>query len=170
MMGSVTIEDTKSKTELLNLLGLTETKALYIALTNPLYWQKDISKENKILIESRFNIKLKNNNSGQIYRELEKTLEISDKELSARLYQIGIDGVINIAGGGQAVGGFSHKKGEKHIIFFEPIQAKAVNNSGLFSLNNENMYDPIEIKDIDANKPSTNTIPDIISEIEENLC
>ena len=152
MRGSVDIEDTKSKTELLNLLGLTETKALYIALTNPLYWQKDISKENKNLIESHFGVKLKNNNSGQIYRELQKTLKISDKELSARLYQIGIDGVIRIAGGGQAVGGFSHKKGEKHIIFFEPIQAKAVNNSGLFSLNNENMYDPIEIKDIDTNK------------------
>lgn len=147
MNGSLTIEDTKSKAELLNLLGLTETKALYIALTNPLYWQKDISKINKDLIESHFGIKLNNNNSGKIYRELEKTLKISDKELSARLYQIGIDGVINIAGGGQAVGGFSHKKGEKHVIFFEPIQAKAVNNSGLFSLNNENMYDPIEVKE-----------------------
>ena len=147
MLGSTTVEDVKSKTELLNLLGLTETKALYVALTNPLYWQKDISIENKNLIESHFGIKLSSNNSGQIYRELEKTLKISDKELSARLYQIGIDGVINIAGGGQAAGGFSHKKGEKHVIFFEPVQAKAVNNSGLFSLNNENMYDPIEISD-----------------------
>lgn len=149
MMGSLDVEDSKSKAKLLNLLGLTETKALYISLTNPLYWQKDISKENKNLIESYFDIKLKNTNSGQIYRELEKTLKISDKELSARLYQIGIDGVINIAGGGRAVGGFSHKKGEKHVIFFEPIQAKAVNNSGLFSLNNENMYDPIDVENVD---------------------
>ena len=139
--------DIDSRTKLLELLGLTETKALYISLTNPLYWQKEISKENKELIETNFNVKLKNKQSGQIYRELEKTLKISDKELSSRLYQIGIDGVINIAGGGQAVGGFSHKKGEKHVIFFEPIQSKAINNSGIFSLNNENMYDPIDIKE-----------------------
>jgi hypothetical protein len=135
-----------AKIRFLELLGLTETKALYISLTNPLYWQKNISSENKELIESHFNIKLKNINSGLIYRELQKTLKITDKELSARLYQIGIDGVIRTAEGGQAVGGFSHKKGEVHVIFFEPIQAKAVNNSGLFSLNNENMYDPIEVR------------------------
>jgi hypothetical protein len=144
------------KIALLNLLGLTETKALYIALTNPLYWQKDISKKNKNLIESHFNVKLKSNHSGQIYTELEKTLKISDKELSSRLYQIGIDGVVNIARGGQAVGGFSHKKGETHVIFFEPVQAKSVNNSGLFSLTNENMYDPIEIKE--DYKPNKETV------------
>ena len=166
MSGSFTVDDTKSKTELLNLLGLTETKALYIALTNPLYWQNDISKENKNLIESRFGIKLENNNSGRIYRELQKTLKISDKELSARLYQIGIDGVINIAGGGQAVGGFSHKRGETHVVFFEPIQAKAVNNSGLFSLNNENMYDPIEVKENSITSKVVPTNPNMVDNSE----
>jgi hypothetical protein len=155
------------KIALLNLLGLTETKALYIALTNPLYWQKDISKKNKNLIESHFNVKLKSNHSGQIYTELEKTLKISDKELSSRLYQIGIDGVVNIARGGQAVGGFSHKKGETHVIFFEPVQAKSVNNSGLFSLTNENMYDPIEIKE--DYKPNKETVESYRAQEQEEL-
>lgn len=145
MQGSFSKVDKKDRTELLNLLGLTETKALYLALTNPLYWEKPISSENKKLIEDHFKVKLKSDKGGDVYRELEKSLKISDKEVSARLYQIGIDGIIRFAGGGVAVGGFSHKRGEKHVIFFEPVQAKAVNNSGIFALNNENMYDPIQI-------------------------
>jgi hypothetical protein len=164
--------DIDSRTKLLELLGLTETKALYISLTNPLYWQQDISQKNKDIIEQHFNIKLKNTNSGQIYRELERTLKITDKEVSARLYQIGIDGVINITHGGKTVGGFSHIKGEKHVIFFEPVQAKSINNSGLFSLNNENMYDPIEITEnqqVFQNKFELNLTNENLSEKSKEL-
>ena len=55
-------------TELLELLGVTETKALYVALTNPIYWNKTMSIENKKLIEQEFNISLHNNKGGNIYR------------------------------------------------------------------------------------------------------
>lgn len=163
MKGSFSMEDTKSKTELLNILGLTETKALYISLTNPIYWEKNMSQDNINLIEKSFNIKLTNRKGGMIYKEIMSLLSITDKELSSRLYQIGIDGVLRVAGGGMAVGGFSHKAGELHAIFFEPIQAKSILNSGLFSLNNENMYDPIEIetKESHTTKDNSNLITDI---------
>lgn len=134
--------ESSAESKLLNLLGLTETKGLYISLSNPIYWQKELTAAQVDIIEKEFNLKLKSTNGGKAYREVQNTLGISDKEVSARLYQAGIDGVINVAFGGTAVGGFSHKKGEIHAIFFEPVQAKATSNSGLFSLENENMYDP----------------------------
>jgi hypothetical protein len=139
------IEETE-RVSILNMLGITETKALYISLTNPLYWQEDILEENKKIIEEYFEVSLENKNSGKIYRELQKKLNITDVELSARLYQIGIDGVVKIAQGGSAMGGFSHTLGETHVIFFESVQAKSVNNSGVFSLENENTYDPLDKK------------------------
>jgi hypothetical protein len=136
----------QARTRLLELLGVTETKALYIALTNPLQWRGEVSKENLAILQDEFNIKLESSTGGKVYREIQSKLGISDKEVSARMYQRGIDGVVHDAAGGMAVGGFSHKKGERHVIFFEPVQAKSVENSGLFSTNNENTYDPVESK------------------------
>jgi hypothetical protein len=161
----------EDRTELLSLLGITETKGLYIALTNPLYWEEKISPENKQAIETHFRISLKDDISGNIYRELEKRLKISDKEVSARLYQIGIDGVVRVAHGGQAVGGFSHKKGELHVIFFEPVQAKSVTNTGLFSVNNDNMYDPIDVDNAIVPKDQAAPISDeeVIKEMIETI-
>jgi hypothetical protein len=145
LMGSITIgEENVLGTRLLTMLGLTETKALYISLTNPLNWLENISYSNKVRIENHFKIKLESTLGGEVYKEIQRKLNITDKEVSARLYQIGIDGVTSIKWGGRAVGGFYHKKGEVHVVFFEPVQAKSVTNSGLFSVDNENMYDPIE--------------------------
>jgi hypothetical protein len=174
------LEDTeisKAKTRLLELLGLTETKGLYISLTNPIYWSEKMSLENIELIKKEFKINLQSSLGGNIYREVQRTLKISDKEVSARLYQIGIDGIIRTVYGGMTAGGFSHTKGENHVVFFEPVQAKAVNNSGLFSLENENMYDPIEVKEnnksqiilTNEQKENNNKINNEIAQLKQEL-
>lgn len=132
--------------DLLSLLGVTETKVLYIKLTNPLEWNDKVRPHIKALVSSKLNIPMDDpmfdETEGNLYHGLQyRVFNGDENKTSEELYKIGIDGTVHYTGGGFATGGFQHQKGERHFVIFEPVQAKAINNKGFFSTLNANMYD-----------------------------
>ncbi len=145
--------------------------AVYLNVSNPLKWDKkirpyilryiykNVPEDLKSYIEDRIDL---NSNEGTLYNLIvsyfvNKGQTHSNAQLSTSqlLYSIGIDGVEHFTGGGRALGGFRHKRGERHVIAFHPSQIKSVSNSGLFRVDSDDMFDYYK-SDINYTRTSTN--------------
>jgi hypothetical protein len=165
-----------------DILNWHETQALYIHLTNPLQWNTPVRADILANVNKEFGLGLSVSGEflldangaviseprmyegddfteGDLYNFLSEYY--GEKETSRRLYLAGIDGTIHETQGGRATAGFSHMKGEVHFVIFEPIQAKRINNSGVFSRFNANTFDPVEAtrsREVSINHPLAETV------------